>query len=370
MNEEREEFHIFLPSNASFNEYPNNTQSNYTTNLHTPKKLIGKYEVAMTEISYSPLFLVDLGTITYKNFLHDYPTEYSRPKEFITLVKPQNGININNLAPILNSTCLNRVYLTEFNHRYKLAWNVTEIIAREFADYYHKNDYQNVLVLKKKDTYEIIDITSNSRLKDFFKSEGITEEFKFIFASLDKLKQVYKYQKFNFITVPEETDTYEDIKRVDGSELAKELLNIGKINRDFIPLFVVNENRLTIKFNGEMKINGLLSTLLTGKKETLINKTMSYKFQQKLNIINYAVVYADFIEPQLFGDECAQVLRNISMASSDSDVVSSFYNPIYVKVNKSELSSINIKIRDLQGELIQFKDIFTFVIVTLHFRPV
>lgn len=45
-------FFVTLPSNASMQFYPDNTLSNYVTNLNKIIKLEGKYEVALTEIMY------------------------------------------------------------------------------------------------------------------------------------------------------------------------------------------------------------------------------------------------------------------------------------------------------------------------------
>lgn len=53
-------FYVTLPSNASHKDLPKNTQSNYTTFLTRPIILEGNYEVAMTEISYPPIFFSKL----------------------------------------------------------------------------------------------------------------------------------------------------------------------------------------------------------------------------------------------------------------------------------------------------------------------
>ena len=56
------DFYISLPSNASLNEYPKNTQSNYTTLLDTPIELSSKYMVCLKEISNFSDFNVSMGT--------------------------------------------------------------------------------------------------------------------------------------------------------------------------------------------------------------------------------------------------------------------------------------------------------------------
>ena len=60
-------FFITLPSNSSMNEYPNNSMSDYTTVLPQVLKLYGKYEVALTELNYSPNISIPIWKITIPN---------------------------------------------------------------------------------------------------------------------------------------------------------------------------------------------------------------------------------------------------------------------------------------------------------------
>ena len=46
------EFYVTLPSNSSFDYYPSNTLSDFTTKLFKPIDLSGEWEVALTEISF------------------------------------------------------------------------------------------------------------------------------------------------------------------------------------------------------------------------------------------------------------------------------------------------------------------------------
>ena len=57
-------FYVFLPSNAA--KFPKNTQSNYTTVLESPIELIGKYQVALVEISNFSDFSLGMGTVRFK----------------------------------------------------------------------------------------------------------------------------------------------------------------------------------------------------------------------------------------------------------------------------------------------------------------
>jgi hypothetical protein len=59
-------FYVTLPSNSSFEYFPENTLNNYTTKLHT-LRLEGNYEVGLVEISYPQNWIYNKdGFITFK----------------------------------------------------------------------------------------------------------------------------------------------------------------------------------------------------------------------------------------------------------------------------------------------------------------
>jgi hypothetical protein len=64
-------FYVTLPSNSSFEYFPENTLNNYTTKLHTTLRLdciqfLGNYEVGLVEMSYPHNWIYKKdGFITY-----------------------------------------------------------------------------------------------------------------------------------------------------------------------------------------------------------------------------------------------------------------------------------------------------------------
>ena len=66
-------FYVTLPSNASFDIYPNNTKSNFTTQFNTPIVLDGNYEVAIASITCTPNIKNDYGEIIIKNYIDMFP---------------------------------------------------------------------------------------------------------------------------------------------------------------------------------------------------------------------------------------------------------------------------------------------------------
>jgi hypothetical protein len=56
-------FYITLPSNSSSLNYPDNTQSNFNTQLAKEINNLENYEVALVEMNYAPYFATDLGIV-------------------------------------------------------------------------------------------------------------------------------------------------------------------------------------------------------------------------------------------------------------------------------------------------------------------
>ena len=74
------DFYVTLPSNGSMNVYPDNKKSNFTILFNTPMVLDGNYEVALANITCTPIIKNDYGKIIIKNskkyaFFKDYAEE-------------------------------------------------------------------------------------------------------------------------------------------------------------------------------------------------------------------------------------------------------------------------------------------------------
>lgn len=240
-------FYVCLPSNACSKEFPSNTQSNYNTILKKPLVFDSyDYEVAITELVYSPNYLANFGSLLFNDQIIE--------------LRFKNGLEKSQIIEALNTS------------------------VRDFC-------------------------LENISLKEY----------------QDKLK---------FQTIPFFTDQF------------------------------------SLLFKGKIKIVGSLSMILCNKNEIILRGSDSFHIEEeKLFVSNYAAIYTNIVDEQYFGDTFAPLLRCINLSTKNESVVStSFENLLYVPVNKRMISTINIKICDLEGQLIRFQNIFSFVIVTLHFR--
>lgn len=81
-------------------------------------------------------------------------------------------------------------------------------------------------------------------------------------------------------------------------------------------------------------------------------------------------IYTDIIHDQFVGDVKVPLLDNIALAGIEKNQTKTveIKNPIYVRLKKTMISTINIAIKDSLGEPIHFTNLAK-VIVKLHFRP-
>lgn len=85
-------FYITLPSNSSMNYFPDNSLTNYRTQLPIPLKFDVPYEVALVEIIFRQNWSIDLGII-----------EYHHGKELFRLnIKAKDGEYITNVIDNIN----------------------------------------------------------------------------------------------------------------------------------------------------------------------------------------------------------------------------------------------------------------------------
>lgn len=86
------------------------------------------------------------------------------------------------------------------------------------------------------------------------------------------------------------------------------------------------------------------------------------------NIIQSLFIYCDIIDYQFVGDSFVPLLRTVVVDNSYLKTAWVHYdNPHYLNVNKSEISSIKVQIRDDNGNKIRFEN--GKIIAKLHFRP-
>lgn len=377
------DFYAFLPSTASSNEMPNNRQSDFTTLYRPAIKLTQPYEVALTEISHSTKYRAELGSLKISNpFVYNHNFNLGRIEHFVFNLSVMNGQSTSSFIKNLNEAIEARIIMSEYNYRKRLSENLIFFIDK-FYDFY---DSENWNVESEENKPIIYVLRQNKVLRILDKNEGIfSKQFKDMNILYDKKTACYlltdadiqKNTFFNFIflDMPDNDYSIEDFYSHSVSEPHDSchisILNEFKLMHN-IPKFDYKENILTISYMSPhfYSLSGLITVLLTNLTNTLeLYSTKTFQMQSSLNIINHAMILTDIINDQYFGDIRSPVLYTINLSSNDSYVTTSFENPHYLPVSVTDINSINIKILDLSGRHIKFTDIFSVVILKLHFRP-
>ena len=423
------DFYVSLPSNVSMQEYPKNKQSNYTTILETPLEFPCEYTVCLKDISNFSNFNVPVGQITFENTLFN---QLEHREQFITFeLVLQNGINLEQFCSAINTEIAKNFLKNEYLIRYKLA-HTNDYLEKchqlNSLKLTQERPCFNVIkkVNKNIETFEIVDKIDSAFKESFENARGAFNPLKqrFVFFDgleilaksfdliiqtapmLDDLEQEYNknffYQDriellnkntylFNKSTkVPRSIEEKEmpiplivtnQLKDSVNNHLISEKklvenIQIAKISNpirnEFLPTFKLHSaNRVEIAINlGKIKIEGLLANLLNNSiiSELNLEKNESFYLPSRIQLTKFIVVYTDIIEPQFYGNVRSPILRTVNIKSQNDENSTFFDNPHYLKINKTRIDTINIQICDLSGKHIQFRDFFSNIQITLHFR--
>ena len=171
-----ESFYISLPSNSN----SGNTQSSFTTYLSEEVNLKGPFEVALSDITFSNNFYVDLGSMSIKNPL----SKLKNASEWFTIkYEIKNGLTLESFAfeldkitknqlvyqalyPFCNnqdSDLFNDEICTDKNFFQSVYWN--ETLANLLNDVESKEYFEKIPTFITKDNRMILE-TNGSYIKD------------------------------------------------------------------------------------------------------------------------------------------------------------------------------------------------------------
>ena len=206
-----------------------------------------------------------------------------------------------------------------------------------------------------------------------------------------KIQNVLKIEEDNKLPILidleiEEHTPFELFIDILNNKIVEEYYKTARINHNdikqlkyLVPLISKSPGGLLFFFdipkNTKITFHEKLAAIIGLPKEQLFYEKRSENFSSLLqsnpfiNTIDHFLVYVDIIEDQYFGDVMAPIIRTVTPTGNTGDLISTDYeSPHYVNLKKTSFSSININIRDSQGNLIQFNNLFGKVIVKLHFK--
>ena len=316
-------FYVQLPSNSP-NPNGRNTTTKYTTIFQDPLPLNPnfKYECGLVESIYTQNWTIPAGFIYY-GYLKS--TEKIGEKNVPLIAFDKISITFHDADTIEN-------FIERINSRIE-----NSILEKNYNALFQKK----LDVLKKN-------------------SQATTDGFP---------SQLYSYLEQNQKTI------------VDRIKQDMEFIQAPKIFLQENKLFIKFSNKYqSIQFKG--RINSILKTLHA--KETMIstkiyatknevhfeniNENEIVHLKSPIFLLGTFYVYTDFIENQFVGNTKAPLLKTIVINYNNSQAISwSHYdNPQYINVDRTQINSIMIDVRDEFGDQVLFEEgSFT---VKLHFR--
>jgi hypothetical protein len=385
-------------------DFPQNTQTNYTTIFRNPIILSEKYEVALCDINYSSQFSAELGSIKYINPFFEDENIFGRQEYLKINIKTLNGISSTELTKNINSLIFQQILMTEFELRHDFAFNMhsKNVERLHKLNFEPKTEFHEPIVpvfkstikkLSNRDNKLAFDLSfvykiflegehnSTNLMQLLLESKGgiYNEENRvYIFESIDDLKTTGC--QLRMLELPSEKIDINDyniflMTSAESSFLnsvdqeMKAFLNV-EILANMVPRFVSLPNKLLIEYfnNKPLILNGLISEMCGLGSESKITKNFSCNFDNTVSVVNQACVYCDIIEQQRIGDVMAPVLQVINLRSNPiADTVTYFDNPAYLTVNKSVINTINISLNDMGGNPIHFENMFTFLVLKVMY---
>jgi hypothetical protein len=407
--------------------YPNNSKSSFRTQLAQELSLKEEHEVALVEINYSSNIKTQLGSVIIHNYYNEIFSSYTGSLEIPISIN--NNIEITELLTNINTTINKALIFDLYSYLHTLTHiPINRDLLIDYSDLYLFNKEQNNFAIEVYKTLEVdskfiyIDIERSAYKEEFLKVNPKLKynsnfrRWEFNYSDIKSLSRKFniriilvKYDIKNFKNTVNKLGNQHEFLQLDqlleinqiryndkDFDLNRDLgINLNEIDK-FIyldykneqlvnfklfetPLFNlvndINKNKSAVKisYSNEcvdcITLTDKLSVLFTEKNKSTLTKEKIYIIDSHIQAINYALIYTDIIRDQYFGDSFINILKMIPLKSSnDNEVVTFFDNLHYVPLCKNKFTSINIEIRDIYGELIQFDDLFTYVILKLHFR--
>ena len=333
------DFYLVLPSDSCKAINPKNKSDEYTVTLKSQLKLLGKWEVALTEYSFSALAHtldkpVDIITVK-RDWIH-YRCVMTNTNSFVKIDQVEKILDHTIVTFNAKDKKLNVFSIPPFNvyFKYNTPINASQKILQSMYSSAEEN-YQididlsfgfevkiDVVVNKK----ENIDIKHTINKLELFKSsEAIVNFFNkrcpAIFKSIDTDCNGYLYIAIHGV----ELNFHESVGKILG-------LETSIMEKDII------------------------------KAKNLPQLLSSHK---RVNI------YSNIAEPIHVGDTRSSLLKSIWVKRIDGDdVVSSRVDqPMYLPVHNNAINNINVSLKSDSGELIKFEN-NTNTTLTLHFRQI
>jgi hypothetical protein len=318
--------YITLPSNEK-DTNTENTTTRYITNFDQPIKLDGLYEIALVEAIYKQSWFVPVGFVNYSY------SELGTPVNWIKIpILFYDSENIIHFCKRINDQMKTFILVKIYNSRFELSKIIKNLKNENDKEtkfdetLYPKTEYDLSNKIKNKQSV-IEDIKKNER--EYVDSPTLIYHNKHIIIEFKNKIQAVTFEG--------------DIASILKCEIFNNIINESKV------------------FNAS---NNLNQTSLLECEIDLIDAT------QAIYLLGTLFIYSDIADYVYYGSRMMPLLRTlvIDYKTPGRTLISHFDTPHYIKINKEEINSILIDIRDQEGRKIYFDN--SQIAIKLHYRPI
>lgn len=201
----------------------------------------------------------------------------------------------------------------------------------------------------------------NSEILEFFIKKEYMKRY-LIFTSNDEIPEHIKIPSTHYDSLIRDQSVV--------NEINKSLIdNIPQFRSEKYRIYIYVPKSQEIKFDGKI-LNILNLQNIWYKSQNDERYIQSGVINDpNPNFVQSLFIYCDIIDYQYVGDAYVPLLRNVVVDNQYLKTAWVHYdNPHYVSINKSQISTIKVEIRDDTGQKIKFDN--GKVILKLHFRPI
>ncbi len=141
----------------------------------------------------------------------------------------------------------------------------------------------------------------------------------------------------------------------------------------YLPYFILlNSQTFKLETNYDITFSGLISQVLNNSEiiNLIVKESKIFTLSPYLQLTKFILIYTNIIEPQFYAEKSSAILRTVNIKTKKSENVIFYDNPHYLNLSQTRISSINIELKDTQGDYIEFNDKFSNVFISLHFRRI
>ena len=341
-------FYVYLPSNTKHindkfikdNDGTKslNTTSNFTIHFSETKEFKVPYEVAVVDVMYKHSWKIPIGKLTI-NFRSDLVKKTNKSNEsIINLSAQQQKVKFSNEFELPDSDLFTEfdLFIYDGEDIEKFFERLYDEIQERYIQILYNNRYLMYMERKK-------------RIKNYKLINEIDAEKPYSKTGNNKILIDILKSEYTMFSLP--SFFYDETKG-----LSVHLVNKGV------------EFKLTGNICKWLDIESKFFTKTSSDPNNSLIISSKKFYMKNLFITQTLFIYTDIISEQIVGNSRSSLIRTVNVQQEYFKGEHISYDvPHFFPVNKTELNSINIDIRDETGERVMFEDsIFTLV---LHFRP-